>query len=69
MMMPCNGIIQGRMGEGSTAYVFFLDVQKTQFGIMAYGLSYLNLRLGVGCGELLKICMTSHRVLFYWKEK
>ncbi len=31
----------------------------TQYGMMVYGLSYGNLGLGVGCGELLRICMTS----------
>ena len=65
-----NEIVQGRMRGGKHTYAFFLDVQHlTQFGMMVYGLSYGNLGLGVGCGELLRICMTSHRVLFYWREK
>ena len=33
--------------------------------MMAYGLSYGNWGLGVGCGELLRTCMPFHRVLFY----
>ena len=66
-----NEIVQGRMREGKHTYAFFLMFRKhlTQFGMMVYGLSYGNLGLGVGCGELLRICMTSHRVLFYWREK
>jgi len=59
------------MREGKHTYAFFLMFRKhlTQFGMMVYGLSYGNLGLGVGCGELLRICMASHRVLFYWREK
>ncbi len=34
-----------------------------QFGMMAYGLSYGNLWFGVGCGKLLRICMTLYKVL------
>ena len=37
--------------------------------MIVYGLSYGNWGLGVGCGELFRIGMTSHRVLFYWREK
>ena len=62
-------IIQGRMTEGKHTYAFSLNVPKAfdTVGVMIYGLSYGNLGLGEGCGEL--ICMTSHRVLFYWREK
>ena len=71
----CNEIIllEGRMREGKHPYTFFVDVQKdlTQFGMMADGLHYGNLVLGVGCGELLRKNMTLyvHRVLFNWRKK
>ena len=62
-----NEVIQGRMKEGKHTYAFSEMFTKhlTQFGMMAYGLSYGNWGLGVGCGELLRTCMPLHGVLFY----
>ena len=63
-----NEIIQGRMREGRHTYAFSLDVPKAFDTVWHDGLRF-KLGLGAGCGELLRICMTSHRVLFYWREK
>jgi len=69
-ILTLNEIVQGRMREGKHTYAFFLDVQKTFDTVwIVYGLSYGNSGLGVGCGELLRIYTTSHRVLFYWRVK
>ncbi len=57
-------LYKGRMREEKHTYAFFLFRKHlTQFGMIVYGLSYGNLGLGVGCGEIIMYDITQSAVL------